>query len=38
MENQGKRKSQNEDSEAFAFMSLVLLSFIIMLIAGLSSC
>lgn len=38
MENQGKKKSQIEDSGAFAFIALIIISFILMLLAGLCSC
>jgi len=38
MENQGKKKSQIEDSGAFAFIALIIISLILMILAGLCSC
>jgi len=38
MENQGKKESQMKDSGTFAFIALIIISLIIMILAGLCSC
>jgi hypothetical protein len=38
MENQGKKESQMKDSGTFAFIALIVISLIIMILAGLCSC
>ena len=38
MENQGKKRSQIEDSGTFAFIALIIISVVLMILAGLCSC
>lgn len=38
MENQGKKQSQMKDSGTFAFIALIIISLIMMILAGLCSC
>jgi len=37
MENQGKKESQMKDSGTFAFIALIIISLIIMILAGICS-